>query len=233
MGEFDGLLRAGLAGVGCGFVISVPVGPVNLTIINNALRKGFLPAFLAGMGAIAAETIYAALMLAGRSSILDKPEIAFGMRIVAVVAITALGIKSLLAKPEIVEARSAATAERAEERWHHPKSFLLGFLLTASNLALVVVWAAVAELLFSHDWVRAEWPSRAACLVGVFFGGALWFFLLAFFVSRAHRRVRPETLTIFVRVCGVVFLIFAALLAYRLVVPARPAPGVDLTQPAS
>jgi threonine/homoserine/homoserine lactone efflux protein len=67
----------------------------------------------------------------------------------------------------------------------------------------------------------------------VFTGGTLWFVLLAFFVSRAHRRVRPQTLTIFVRVCGVVFLIFASLLAYRLFVPAKKTHGVDLIRHAS
>src|SRR4249920_2894369 len=96
----------------CGFVVSVPVGPVNLTVINNALRKGFLSAFLAGVGAIWAEAMYAALMLAGHSSILDKPGVAWTMRIVGVVVITVMGIRSILSKPEQIEARSAAAAER-------------------------------------------------------------------------------------------------------------------------
>ena len=233
VGDFDELAKALVAGVVCGFVVSVPVGPVNLTVINNALRKGFLSAFLAGLGAILAETIYATLMLAGHSSILDKPGVALTMRIVGVVVITVMGIRSILSKPELIEARSAATAERVEERWHHPKAFLLGFLLTVSNLALVLMWAFLAGLLFDHDWVQPELPSRAMCLAGVFGGGVLWFVLLAFFVSRAHRRVSPQTLTLLARVCGVIFLIFAGLLAYRLFVPATKPHGVDLLRHAS
>ncbi len=61
------LLQAWAAGLLCGFVVSLPVGPVNLTVINRALRKGFGPAFLVGVGAICAETLYAVLMLAGHS----------------------------------------------------------------------------------------------------------------------------------------------------------------------
>ena len=226
------LLQALAAGLGCGFVVSIPVGPVNLTVINNALRNGFLSAFLAGLGAIVAESIYAALMLAGHSSLhaslLNQPQIALAMRIVAVVVIGGIGLHSLRAKPEQFEAQSAAAAERVDVRWHHPKTFLLGFVLTISNLMLVLLWATLATGLFAREWVTPEPLSRLACLVGVFSGGVLWFLLLAFFVSRAHRRVKPQTLTRLVRVCGIVFLVFAGLLAYRLVVPAKKLPSVDL-----
>lgn len=218
MGDLGELGRALVAGGVCGFVVSVPVGPVNLAVINNALQKGFLSAFLAGLGAILAETIYAGVMLAGHSTMLDKPAVALTMRAVAVVVIAGVGIRSLLTKPEQLEARSTAQTERVVERWHHPRSFLLGFLLTISNVVLVLLWATIAALLFAREWVLPEWPSRWACLAGVFAGGTGWFCLLAFFVSRAHRRVSPRALTMLARGCGVIFLIFAALLAYRLFV---------------
>jgi len=205
-----------LAGFICGFVVSVPIGPVNLTVINQALRRGFRSAFLVGLGAICAEVIYASLMLAGHSSlVLSKPSIAYGMRVVAVAVIAAVGIRSLLTKPEKIEA-GAATIERVDARWHHPRSFLLGFILTISNLVLVLMWATLAAALFTHDWVQPDLPNRALCATGVFFGGVAWFLLLAFFVSRAHRRVKNETLILLVRGCGVLFLAFAVLLAYKL-----------------
>ncbi|MEI8064483.1 MAG: LysE family transporter [Verrucomicrobiota bacterium] len=222
------LLQTLLAGMGCGFIVSVPVGPVNLTVINNALRKGFRPAFLAGLGAIVAESFYAALMLAGHSSLLDQSTVSWVLRIVAVVVMAGMGVRSLLAKPEPFETQSAATAERADERWHHPQTFLLGFVLTISNLMLVLLWATLAALLFAREWVDPGLLSRSVCVAGVFTGGAVWFFLLAFFVSRAHHRVKPRTLTLFVRACGVVLLVCAGLLAYRLVVPVKKLPAVDL-----
>lgn len=225
MGHLDDFLLTILAGMVCGFVVSVPVGPVNLTVINQALRRGFASAFLTGVGAILAETVYAALMLAGHSRILDQPAVALTLRIVAVAVMALLGFRSLLVEAEQVEAASVAAAVRIDERWHHPKTFLLGFLLTISNVVLVLLWATLAAMLLANEWVQPAWSSRAACLGGVFAGGVLWFFLLAFLVSRAHRRISPRILARLARVCGVVFLLFAAGLAYRLVVPAR---GVDL-----
>ena len=211
----ENFLQPLIAGLICGFVVSVPVGPVNLTLINQALRNGFLRAFHVSLGAIFAETIYATLLMAGHSSVLDKPHVRDTFRVIAVVVIIGVGLRSLFFKPEKFQASEAA-AERMDERWHHPRAFLLGFILTISNLMLVVLWATLAAVLFARDWVQPELLSRVTCSVGVFVGGTAWFALFAYFVSRAHRRVKLETLTIMVRGCGVVLIVFAALLAYKL-----------------
>lgn len=204
------------AGLVCGFVVCVPIGPVNLTVINQALHKGFGPAFLLGAGAICADAIYVTLVLAGHTSILDKPQVVLAMRAVAMVAITALGLRYIFLKPEKLIA-SGVKAKQVDERWHHPRAFLLGFILTMSNLTLFVLWAMLATVLFDREWVAAEGGSRAVCVLGVMAGGLLWFFLLAFFVSRAHRQIKPTTLTVLARVSGVVLLVFAGLLAFKLI----------------
>ena len=213
------LFQALCAGWACGFVVSIPVGPVNLTVINQALRRGFLPAFLAGLGAVSAETIYATALLAGHSTLLDKPLVRDGLRMASVLLITVIGLRSLRFQEEKFEEHDADLVAQAVTRWHHPRAFMLGFILTISNLVLVVLWATIAALLFAKDWVAPALASRVTCSTGIFAGGATWFFLLAFFVSRAHRRVKPVVLTALVRTCGVVFLVFAALLAYKLFVP--------------
>ena len=217
------LLRSFLAGLLCGLVVSVPVGPVNLTVINQALRRGFRAGFLMGLGAICADSLYASLVLWGHSSILETPRIfgvprksiILGVRIAAVVVIAVLGIRYLLFHAERLDASEAA-AKRVDDRWHHPQSFFLGFTLTITNFMLFVVWATLITVAFAHEWVTPRLASRVFCITGVLVGGSVWFSLVAFFVSRAHRRVKSETLTLLVRGCGVLFLGFAGLLAYKL-----------------
>jgi threonine/homoserine/homoserine lactone efflux protein len=232
-GQIDCLVRSVLVGGVFGFVVAIPVGPVNLTVVDNAVRKGFLSAFMAGVGAMVAETFYASLMLAGHSTILDRPPVAYAMQGVAVVVIGYLGIRSLLVKTDQFQERSAATAERVGERWHHPKSLLLGFILTISNLGLLLLWGALGSFLLAHEWIRPSLSSRTACAAGVFTGGVVWFFLLSFFVSRAHRRIKPRALMLLVRGCGIVFLVIACLLVYRLFVPSHHAHGVDIIRGGS
>jgi L-lysine exporter family protein LysE/ArgO len=211
----ENYLQPILAGFIAGFIVAVPVGPANLTVINQALRRGFGPAFLIGIGAMFAETIYASLMLWGHASILDEPRLVLAMRIIAVIVIGAMGVRYLFFKSTKV-GDSEVAARKLDERWHHPQSFFLGFALTISNLMLVVVWATVVTLLFAHEWVVQTRASRLLCALGVLSGGSIWFLLLAFFVSRAHRRVKDETLTILVRCCGLLFLGFAGWLAWKL-----------------
>jgi L-lysine exporter family protein LysE/ArgO len=211
----ENYLQPILAGFIAGFIVAVPVGPVNLTVINQALRRGFGCAFLIGLGAMCAETVYASLMLWGHASLLSSRHLVLAMRIIAVVVIGAMGLRYLFFKSERV-IDSEAKAEKIDERWHHPRSFFLGFALTISNLMLVVVWATVVTLLFAHEWVVPTRGSRLLCALGVLSGGSMWFLLLAFFVSRAHRRVKDQTLTILVRCCGVLFLGFAGWLAWKL-----------------
>src|SRR4029079_804038 len=58
-------LTAILAGFLSGFVVSVPVGPVNLTILNEGARRGFKWAALIGLGATFMEVLYCILAFTG------------------------------------------------------------------------------------------------------------------------------------------------------------------------
>lgn len=214
------LTVAWLAGLVSGFMVCLPIGPVNLTVINTALRKGFLPAFLVGCGAVCADLVYVALVLAGHATLPRDPRLLTALRIVAALIVAALGLRNLLWRTEKFEASSEAVAERVEARWHHPRSFLLGFLLPMTNLGLLLVWATLLTALDAHGWVDMQRAaSRWLCAIGIGTGAGLWFLLIAWLVSRAHRRITPAALTWLARICGVAFLGFAALLLINLMAP--------------
>jgi threonine/homoserine/homoserine lactone efflux protein len=48
-----------------GFLVQFPVGPINLTILNEGARRGFKWAVLIGSGAVLMETLYCALAFMG------------------------------------------------------------------------------------------------------------------------------------------------------------------------
>ncbi len=58
MDTFLPILVAGLTGFLSGLLLSIPVGPINLTIMNEGARRGFRWAVLIGLGATAMEVIY-------------------------------------------------------------------------------------------------------------------------------------------------------------------------------
>ncbi len=54
-----------LTGFVAGLLLSMPVGPVNLTIINQSSRRGFLSGILVGLGASTMDLIYCAIAFTG------------------------------------------------------------------------------------------------------------------------------------------------------------------------
>ena len=60
------ILLAALAGFACALIFaSIPVGPINLTILNEGARRGFAWAFFIGLGATAMDAIYCGISFTG------------------------------------------------------------------------------------------------------------------------------------------------------------------------
>ena len=73
------LLISLLAGLLTGFVASMPIGPVNITIVNEAARRGFLRAWLVGLGAVTMDAIYCSIGLAGFAQLFNSREVQAAM----------------------------------------------------------------------------------------------------------------------------------------------------------
>jgi threonine/homoserine/homoserine lactone efflux protein len=56
-------------GIAIGLSVTVPMGPVNILVIRNAMHHGFLVAFLVGLGAVVADGFYAVVAAYGVRSI--------------------------------------------------------------------------------------------------------------------------------------------------------------------
>src|SRR5947208_13686679 len=98
MDNWPPILLAALTGFVSGLLLSIPVGPINLTIINEGARRGFKWAALIGLGAVAMEVLYCAVAFTGFSSFFKKGIIKASMEVFSFVFMLFLGIKFLMAK---------------------------------------------------------------------------------------------------------------------------------------
>ena len=64
--EMPPLLLAALTGFISGLLLCIPVGPVNLIIMNEGARRGFKWAMMIGLGATLMEVIYCCLLYTSR-----------------------------------------------------------------------------------------------------------------------------------------------------------------------
>jgi len=208
MPELPPIFSAALAGFVTALVFSsIPVGPINLTILNEGARRGFLWAMLIGLGASAMETIYCAIAFTGFSSFFDIRVVKASMELFSFAFLFFLGIKFLTAQTVNVPLKLNAASEKIEARLDRKlrphSAFATGFVRVMGNLGVLLFWIVLAANFMAHDWVADEISAKAACVVGVALGTNAWFCALSFGVSRGHKRFSEQTLLRLQHISGI------------------------------
>lgn len=210
MPELPPILLAGLTGLISGFLLCIPVGPINLTIINEGARRGFLWAALIGLGASVMEVIYCTIAFTGFSSFFGNKYIKAAMEVFSFVFMLYLGIKFLLAKtvtaPIHISRAADKLEDRIEERLHPHSAFLTGLVRVMANPGVLVFWIFLAVYFMARDWVQPDWESKLACIAGVAVSTTLWFTGLSWTVSRGLGRFNERTLLRMEHISGVLLL---------------------------
>ena len=217
MPELPPILIAALTGFLSGLVLSIPVGPINLTILNEGARRGFKWAALIGLGASVMEVIYCAIAFTGFSSFFTGKFVKAIMELFSFVFLIFLGIKFLLVKSVATPMRiSQATdkleeriEERIEERFHPHSAFMTGMVRVAGNVGVLLFWIILAANFISRDWVEPTWESKIACVSGVALGTGLWFLGLSWAVSLGHGKFSAHTLLRIEKLSGLGLLALA------------------------
>src|ERR1041385_3710134 len=212
--DLSPILLAGLTGFISGLLLSIPVGPINLTIMNEGARRGFFWAMMIGLGATAAEVLYCFVAFTGFASFFEKGYIKAAMELCSFVFMLYLGIKFLLAKSvSQAPVNLGATAERIEsqieQRLHPHSAFMTGFVRVMGNVGVLVFWIILAANFISREWVAPDWPGKIACVTGVAIGTGLWFIGLSWLVSLGHGKFSQKTLLRMEHGSGVGLLVIA------------------------
>src|SRR5216117_3859627 len=200
------IVLAALTGFISGLLLSIPVGPVNLTIMNEGARRGFKWAGLIGLGATSMEVIYCAMAFTGFASFFSRGYVKAGMEVFSFVFMLFLGVKFLAAKS--IPATNKIE-ERIEEKLHPHSAFMTGFVRVMGNLGVLVFWIILAANFISREWVAPDWPGKPACVGGVALGTGGWFVGLSWVVSLGHGKFSERALLRMERLSGVGLLVLA------------------------
>lgn len=204
--ESHSILLAGLAGFFSALVFSsVPVGPINLTILNEGAQRGFAWAMLIGLGAALMEVIYCSIAFTGFSSFFDNRTVKATMEVFSFVFLLFLGAKFMMAQsvhvPTKLDAASAKLEARLDEKFRPHSAFATGFVRVMGNLGVLLTWIVMAAYLMSHEayftsrnWVADRLATKTACVTGVALGTSVWFLILSLSVSRGHGKFSQKTL---------------------------------------
>jgi threonine/homoserine/homoserine lactone efflux protein len=199
-------LLAALTGFGSGFLLSVPVGPVNVTIINEGARRGLLWALLIGFGATIMEVIYCALAFTGFASFFNGIVIKAAMELISFIFMLYLGVRFLCART----VPSCAPVEaRIEQKLHPHSAFAIGFVRVMANPGVFLGWIVLGAWFKSRDWVGASVGDVCSCVAGVGAGTSVWFSGLSYVVSRGHGKFTEKSLLRMQHGSGIAMLLLA------------------------
>lgn len=189
-----------LIGAAIGAATGVPIGPVNVAVIDTAYRHTLRRALAVGVGGAFGDGIYAAIGIVGVGPLLERnpgiPPILFACSGVVLIAYGMLTARS----------RPAPAVSDVKERVDHPSrnlwsGFWLGFLLIVLNPAALVTWVIIVGS-FMTDISTAEGLSAS---LGVAGGSLCWFTFVANLANHGKKVLGHKAVWV-TRIVGVLLI---------------------------
>jgi threonine/homoserine/homoserine lactone efflux protein len=181
-----------------GFVGSMPLaGPVSVMVVARAAQKQFGEALRVGLGAAAAEAIYAGIAFFGFTTILaHHPVLVPLSHGITAVVLLALGVWFVFWKPR----------EKEDKEKNRAGTVLVGFTVSALNPTLLVTWTGAVAFLYSKG--LGEVSPLAAIPFGVCAGVGVgaWFAALVELLREYGSKMSRSVLTWAVRTLGVLLV---------------------------
>lgn len=187
--------------IAIGVLVSAPMGPVGMLIIQRTLSKGRWPAFFTGVGAALSDVFYCLLTGFGISFITDFIESnQLLLRVIGSVVLAAFGVYLFRKNPT----RSLQKADDAPSN-NYFSDAVTGFFLTVSNpLILFFIIGLFARLNFINPDCNI-WHYCFGYLM-IFAGALLWWWLVTWLVNKLRRRFNVRSLWLINRIIGSVLI---------------------------
>ncbi len=163
-----------LIGFAAGALTGVPIGPVNVAVIDAAYRYTLRRALAVGAGGAIADALYCAAGVAGVTPVLrSNPSIPPVLYAISGVVLLGYGILTVRTRPMVpVQHESAPPPRASREAW---SGFKIGITLIVLNPAAIVTWVVIVGS-FIPNASQLEGLITAA---GVLVGSFAWFALVA------------------------------------------------------
>jgi threonine/homoserine/homoserine lactone efflux protein len=192
-----------LCGLAIGVLLSAPMGPIGMLVIQRTLSKGRWPAFYTGIGAAVSDLTYCALTgfcISFITSMVDRHQSL--LQLVGSAVIACFGVYLFRRNP----ARALKVAgQQGKTFW---KDFSSGFVLTFSNpLILFFIMGLFARFNFLHPGL--SWTLYAVGYSGIALGALGWWLLITTGVNKLRQHFNVRSLWLINRIIGSILIVFA------------------------
>ncbi len=190
-----------LKGILIGLVVSMPLGPIGIILINRTLKRGILSGFISGLGLAVADTFLALLAGYGFTVILSFiEEERFIFSLIGGGFILGAGLKVFFSNP-VKDFRKKDQVSKS--LW---RDFYSVVVLAFTNPFTIFVFVA----LFSGINLKSNLTQQFTqifLISGVFIGALGWWFFLTYFVNRFKQKISLRRIVKINKVAGTVIII--------------------------
>ena len=191
-----------IKGILIGFLVSIPLGPIGVLVIQRTVNKSRLAGLLSGMGAALSDTLYAVIAGFSITFVIDfirNNEIIF--QSIGAIVVLALGIHIFFKDPVTDLRRNRLRGNT------HFQDIISSFLVTFSNPLTVFVFLAVFTS--SGVAISMEQPYHSFFVIsGIFAGAFFWWFFLSGIVSLFRHKINLRILWWINKTTGVLIVLF-------------------------
>lgn len=201
-----------------GLLVSAPMGPTGILVIQRTLNKGWLPGFLTGLGAILSDLVYAVITVFALQLVVDWiQQFEVTLQIVGGAFIALYGFYLWNSNPvEVMANNNAQGVTPLMTNRHHIrvtgilKYFFTGFGLTISNPTIVFFFLALyARTNFLFDADEHNWWLYIFGFAAIITGALAWWTLITWLVNKVRSRFRINTIRNINRCIATIMFIIA------------------------
>jgi threonine/homoserine/homoserine lactone efflux protein len=182
-----------LIGATVGVISGVPIGPVNLAVIDAAFRHGLRRALMVGLGGALGDGVYALVGIVAMGPILSRyPVVSPVLYAVSGVGLFLYAIKVLRSQPQAPLPKPSHLPRSVPVEAPMWSAFLGGLGLVLINPAAIVTWVIIVGL-FMHGATPANGVLAA---LGVVVGSFAWFTGVAHVTEHGKDIIGDKTIKI-------------------------------------
>lgn len=184
-----------------GISLAAPIGPSSLAVIQNGLRRGFLRAFLTGIGVTLADTTYLLVVFFGLSGFMQFSLVKGLVWTLGALVLLYLGSQSIREALRKFDLERATVSTTGNPLW-------VGYLVNISNPLAIVWWVGIFGSLIGSSAVSNAklyaLMSSSTILVGIL----AWHFTMSLLTHWGKRFLNEMTAKYIFVIAGFALVLF-------------------------
>ncbi len=182
-----------LLGVIFGYLICIPIGPINIYVLKTKLNKGFWPAINIAIGGALMDFFYFSIILSGLSLFEFSDNVSFALQTLGISFLFLLGIKEMF----FTKVSSFEEKPLGGDMVRSSNFALLGILIYLSNPTLFFTISTLCAFIKSYALFESNVFNNLIFSLSIAVGSVLWSYTLIKVVKRfEHKLTLPLMLRI-------------------------------------